>query len=201
MTTGLTDTGFVIKTLQEIETEQNNALQAVVGSNVNLQSTSVFGSLRDISSDAYAEIWEKMQEVYNQLTVLATGQNLDQVATISGKRRTEATQGIITDFLITVSGNLTIPAGALFSKTGDETVKFSLDEELNYTTYVGPGNETVRVDVTAVDAGELSVNTGTITVIDNPIANLVSVENDATSKFCKPCYRVNQCSAYRCASG
>ena len=180
---GLDNTGFTIKTLQEIEAEINDILVARFGSAVNLLSSSIFGNYRDISANTYSDLWEKAEDVYNQLTVNGSGQNLDLVAALSGKRRTEATEARITDFALTVSNNLTLPAGTLFSKDGDVDVKFSLDEELNYTTYVGPGNEVVRVDVTAVTAGEISVNQDSITVIDNPTADLVSVTNDATSVF------------------
>ena len=183
MTTyGITSTGFVIKTLLEIEEEINNAYKADQGTSINTRSQSAYGLLRDLVADGEGDLWDKINDVYNQLTILATGQNLDLVAALSGKRRIESTQSMIKDFQFTVSGNLSLSAGTLFSKSDETTTKYSLDEALSYT-YVGPGNETTTADVTCTTYGVVSVNDDSITVIDSPTANLVSVTNPVASTF------------------
>lgn len=178
MAYGITDAGVVIKTLLEIETSINNEYKSRIGAGANTRSQSVLGIIRDIAANGESELWEKIQDVYNQMTIAATGNNLDQVAALSGKRRVEATNSKIKDLLLEVSGNLNLSAGFAFSKSGEEDIKYTLDTALSHT-YTGPGNEWISVDVTCTTTGEKDISStdGSISVIDSPTSNLVSVKN------------------------
>jgi hypothetical protein len=175
---GIDSTGNVSKSLLEIETDMNNLILSIMGADTNLNSTTPEGSLRDVFSDAVRQIWEVEEDSYTARTILASSTNLDIVAALTGKKRLTATYAIISDFLITISGTVNLTAGDTFSQDGNSDIKFALNEDFSETV---AGD--YRVSVTATTAGELNVNTNTITVIDSPVANLDAVANDGSAVF------------------
>lgn len=182
MTYGVNSAGFTAKSLLDVETEIDNQITTTVGVSANRGSATLFGQLKTINASGVTELWELATAVYNNTTILASGTNLDLVYAMQGKSRQQAISAQIKDFALTVSGNLNLSAGTTFSKDGDSDVVFSLDEEFDYT-HTATSTTTQRVDITAVTAGEIDVATDSITVIENPIANLDSVSNDSGSSF------------------
>lgn len=55
---GVTPTGFVPKTLGELQTEVGAGLRSVYGASLNLDSRSRFGQLRDLFASALASLWQ-----------------------------------------------------------------------------------------------------------------------------------------------
>ena len=173
---GVTSNGWDGKTQIEIESDENERIGALVGPSANTKSTSVWGLLRDIFSNGFANLWQASESAYTATTINASGQALDNVAALSGNTRLDATFAQLINFKVTISGAVTYTTDQTFSVAGDSNIRFA-----PITTF----NETVagdyRITVRAVEAGELSISTDTVTTIDNPTANLTSVTNDSST--------------------
>jgi len=168
---GLTDTGFIPKTLDIIQGEIDSALKTALGSQINTLPQSVFGQLKGIFSERETLLWELAEAIYNsQYPLTAEDVSLDYVASIVGLTRLPAIASTVTITLTGTEGTI-IPAGTVFSVENDTTTKFSTDEET--TIEAAPTD----VECTCTVTGPLTANSGTITVIDNPISGLTSVEN------------------------
>ena len=68
MTTyGLTDSGFVRKTLSVIVDDIETRMRDAFGQNIKLDTKSVFGKLVGVFSQPLADIWELAEAVYNAM--------------------------------------------------------------------------------------------------------------------------------------
>lgn len=174
MTTyGLTVDGFVIKRLPEIKAEWEASFREKFGNGINLEPTSIFGQVVGIASEREALIWEDMAGVYaSQNPDDADGVALDNVASITGIKRLEATKGTGT---VTAYGTLgtVIPAGSVMSVDGNAAARFVTVDD---ATLVAGTNEVQDVDFSAVpDAGAWTLvfdgqETGSLAFNDNAAA-------------------------------
>lgn len=177
--TGVNTTGWDGKTLLQEKEDINNRIAALIGASANTKSTALFGQLRDLFSDAPANLWQAGQSIYTALTINASGQALDNVAALSGKTRLSATFAQLIDFKVTITGAVTYTTSQTFSVTGNSSIKFAPIETFSETV---AGD--YRITVRAVTAGDLSAPvTNTVTNIDNPTANLTAVTNDSSTIF------------------
>ena len=84
---GLTNSGFTPKRLPELKLELEDGLRQRFG-DVNLNSESVFGQLVGLVTEQQADLWARLEQVYqSQYPNMATGVNLDRVASITGLTR------------------------------------------------------------------------------------------------------------------
>lgn len=125
MAYGVTATGFVKKTLEDIKSELEASLRASLGDGINLLSTSVFGQLVGIMADRESEIWDLAAEVYASQYPSASGQSLDNVGSLTGVVRLEAS-GTQVDVQLTGTPTTVIGVGKVVSN--DQGVRFALDE-------------------------------------------------------------------------
>jgi hypothetical protein len=170
---GLTPQGFVIKTLSVIQAEIDAALRATFGAQINTAPQSVFGQFKGIFSEREALLWELLADIYNsQYPNTAGDVSLDLAAGITGHRRLPPRFSRIEGVTLTGTGGTIVPAGTVFSVTGNPQARFSTE----VVATVGPGG-TVAVDCIAVSAGPVAANAGTLTRIDTPLAGLDSVTN------------------------
>lgn len=170
MAFGVTSTGFNKKDLDTIKSEIEASLKADISPALNLLATSVFGQLVGVFADKVREIWDVDEAVYNsQYPDTASGSALDNVAAITGAVRLPATKSTVTLDLTGTPGTL-IPAGRQVSVvgTGDKFVT------LIDVTLTG-GSASVAAE--ALNTGPIVGSSGTITVIETPVAGWATVTN------------------------
>ena len=97
MSYGVTVTGFIRKHLATITSDLEAALQAAFGSNIRLDSQSIFGKLVGVFSQPASDLWELALAVYNAFyPSTAEGTSLDNVCELVGVTRQPATSSAVT---------------------------------------------------------------------------------------------------------
>lgn len=125
---GLTETGFQRLTLDEIKTEIQESLKSKLGKGINLIAPSVLATLVGISAERESLLWELAEDVYNsQYPDTAFGTSLDNVASLLGLTRLDATKTTIATQLFFGTIGTVIPLGSLFSLSGNPNAKFLTD--------------------------------------------------------------------------
>ena len=119
---GITDTGFTPKPISVIATEMFDDFESLVGEVVNREPDSVISQIIGVQARPIADIWERMQEIYNaSYPASASGVNLDNIGELTGHERLDATP-TKTTLLLTGTTGTNVPAGNRFKNptTGDE---------------------------------------------------------------------------------
>jgi uncharacterized phage protein gp47/JayE len=124
---GITDQGFVLAQLTDVQTDINNALIAQFGSAVNTNPESFFGQISGIMAERLALLWQAMQDVYNSQTPdTAFGASLDNVGALRGIPRLRATSSTIANVRLFGTAGTLIPATTTqFSVQGSPTSIFA----------------------------------------------------------------------------
>lgn len=179
MAFGITAQGFSLKRLEDSKAEIEQELRNALGNGINLLPTELLGQIVGIFSERDALIWEAILGVYNsQYPDTASGLSLDNVVSITGIKRLEATKG--TGLAATSNAGIAygvvgtiIPGGSAISVSGNPTAVFVT---LNLAT-IGAGTDEVQdIDFSAVpDAGNWTLifdgeETGTLAFNDNAAA-------------------------------
>lgn len=135
-TYGLTSTGFVTKTQQQILIEVRSALQSAFGVNVNLRDQSPFGQILNIFSEREAYLWQLAEAIYSsQYPTGAEGTSVDNILALNGMSRIPSRSTKTADtnsdglpgLVLYGTPGTVIPAGSIISVTGIPTQQFSLD--------------------------------------------------------------------------
>ena len=152
---GLTSTGFEIKTQSVIQTEIEEALRALFGNSINTTPPSVFGQLIGIVSEREALIWELAQNIYNnQYPDTAQGTSLVNICRITGTIPYGATSSIGNGLCIGTVGTL-IPALTTFSVYGDPLSKFRTTIDATITAAQNSIQQIILSDIP--DAGTFTI--------------------------------------------
>ena len=174
MTTyGVTDTGFVYPSLDDIVAQIGASLQASLGNTINLIAPSVFSQLVGIQAEREFAAWQAAAAVYaSQYPATAEKQALDNVATITGALRLQATYGTVT-LTVNLGAGVTLPAGSIAS-SGPNTAQWqTLGDVAN--------DGGTAADVTALAqctvTGAIQALASTITTIVTPYAGWNTVTN------------------------
>jgi uncharacterized phage protein gp47/JayE len=168
---GLTPTGFVIKTLEEIRSELSEDQKTALGPELNTSDQALAGVFTGVVSDQLAQLWELAQAVHaSAYPDSASGVSLDGVLSITGAERLDATQ---TAVLLRCTGTpgTVLPAGRVASTAvaGDR-----------FASTIGAvigGGGFVDVAFLAESTGPVLANVGTVTQIETPVAGWASVTN------------------------
>lgn len=197
MSYGVTTEGFVRKTLDQIKTEMQASLRNGLGNSINLLETELLGQIVGILAEQHALDWELMEGVYNSFyPATASGISLDNVVSITGIQRLNATKGTGSGIAYGTLGTV-IPSGSIVSVDGDSTVRFITTADF---TIAAGTDEVQTIEFSSVpDAGEWTLifdgeETGTLLYNDtnstvetalNALSNLsdVTVTGDYTSGF------------------
>lgn len=179
MAFGVTNQGFKLKRLSDIQEETTLAFQAAFGQGVNLSPESILGQIKGILDERISLIWELAQAVYNsQYPLTASGTSLDSVASITGITRLPATASKVTARIYGEIGT-TVPIGFVASVVGSTDAKF----ETQSSAIIESGDPAyVEVEMIAQKTGPISAVTGSLTVIETPTNGIESINNleDAT---------------------
>lgn len=113
-TWGVTSTGFVRPSLDEIKTDLENACKAVFGESIDVTPQSNFGQLIGVMAERYSDLWEQGEAVYNAYSPdSATGVSLDNLAAITGTLREPATRSTTDSQFLTGNNGTVVPAGSI----------------------------------------------------------------------------------------
>ena len=163
---GISDTGFLKKTLETIVAELKADQLDEISTDLNLLATSILGQLNGIFGDKLRELWDLAEAVHRaSYPESASGDALEQVCALTGTERLVATKSTVTlDGLFLESG-VTLPVGSIVSVGADGTRFVTLEAVTNALGY----RATVSVDAEAEDTGPNVGYSGTIDTIQTPV--------------------------------
>jgi uncharacterized phage protein gp47/JayE len=150
-TYGLTSTGFVYPSLQDIVSQLETETQATFGANIDVSSTSVAGQFIGNLANKFTQLWELLAAVYASVDPdTATGIALDGCCARVGVYRLAATSTIVYEFLYGAQGTV-IPVNHLIAQSNG--TQFALesattiggstwgDVSIEYTGSIVPANQ------------------------------------------------------------
>lgn len=169
MAFGLSSTGFERKRLADIKQEIEDDLRATFGPYINTLPASVFGQLIGVIAERESSIWELSEDVYNsQYPDTAEGASLDNVVALTGLTRQPATYSKVRSQLLFGTAATLVPAGTIFSVSGDATSRFVTDtdvtlvagtDEVQNLAFVGtPASGTWKLSYLSDETSALAFN-------------------------------------------
>jgi hypothetical protein len=164
---GLTSEGFTKKNIQEIKEDIQDDLRDDISPTLNFLDSSRWGQLIGVFGDKAREIWDVMEAVYrSRHPDYASGDALDNVASITGAIRLAATKGTVTLDQLFLDNGTTIPVGSIVGVGADGNRFATLVAVSNTTGVAGTFSTTAKASLT----GELPGYAGTIDTIITPIS-------------------------------
>jgi uncharacterized phage protein gp47/JayE len=126
---GITNNGFIIKRLNEIKDEFKEDFKAIFPDTNIDDDTTIDGQINSLFADAFSDIWELAQDVYNSNDVDAAEQyNLDKLVNLVGVQREQESFGTTFLNFYTSSSPYTIPIGYKASLSSDTSIIFETYE-------------------------------------------------------------------------
>lgn len=172
MAGGVTTTGFVLKTIEEILDEIGQAQLATIDPALDISPDQPLGQINGINAKKLAEAWEALQTAYNAFNRgAAEGALLDAIGLLTGTKRLPATKSSVV-VTLDLDAAITVPADSIIAVDGQPAVRFALKTAVTSTgagTYPGTFEATVT--------GPISANSGTLTVIVTPVSGWNSATN------------------------
>jgi uncharacterized phage protein gp47/JayE len=138
MGTFVTSSGFVGRTVQQVLTALNSAMQTLFGPAVDISPEGPTGQLLGLPAAGLGDVWGALLEVYSSMDPnQATGPALDRICAYTGVHRTAAAATTVNALLYTDAANsgVTIPAGSQARRVRGAVV-FSLATN----TVIAPGS-------------------------------------------------------------
>lgn len=181
MVSTLGPTGLTIDDLATLVAQLTQQMQAIYGSDINVDSNSPDGQLINIFCQTAEDTLELINSVYNSFGFMtAYGTVLDQRLAILGMARKQGTQ-TTTPVLVTVNQALTLygtdqtaqPVYTLVDQTGN---RWQL-----VATHVFSGSGSASLTFEAVTIGPIGVTANTITQQVTTVLGVTSVNNPTTS--------------------
>lgn len=125
---GITETGFVKKTLAEIKVEWEDAIRAAFGNSVNLQAPSRFATLIGIAADRESLVWDLAEDTWNSRSRSgALGVSLDNVGELTNTERLAATKSQVLSQIFFGDAGTLIDTTTVLSVSGNPAARFKLD--------------------------------------------------------------------------
>jgi uncharacterized phage protein gp47/JayE len=173
---GITTTGFVRKTLDEIKQALADAQHAAseLGPTLDTDDEAALGQLNATFASALAECWELLEECYHGFDPdSATDALLVALCSLTGTLYHAATRGTVT-LTLHLDAGTTVPAGSLVAVTDRPDIQVATDTGVTAAT-----DGTYYVTAAFVDAGLINAFAGTLEVIVTPVGGWNSVTNAA----------------------
>lgn len=167
---GVTDEGFVKKTLDDIKTEVEDDLKSSISPQLNVLATGLVGQQIGIFADKLREAWDVLEAVYAaQYPDSASKASLDNVSSITGTPRLAATKSTMTVTCTDIVGT-DLLAGRVVSvaTTGARFVSIA-------DAIIGAGG-TVDVAFESEEFGPIAGPAGTLT-IETPVSGWATAAN------------------------
>jgi uncharacterized phage protein gp47/JayE len=170
---GVTQSGFVLKTYDDILNEANSKARELFGTDIELSEYGAVGLFNQLMSKSLSDTWEDFEDMYHSMFVnTAEGVSLDRVVALGGVTRRAATKALVN---ISISGtSVEVPLGFLMQTASN--IQF---ETIGSGTAVPSGT---AITSRAIVAGETGVvPAGAINEIVNPVSGITGVNNYAAS--------------------
>lgn len=127
---GLTETGLVIPTVNEIRESINQSIRGVAGAKVNLTDSTLIGQMVGIFSERIHKLWELAEAVHSSMNPdAATGEALVALAALTGTLQQGAESSSVVLTLtgtpgtpVTQGSRARIPEGEEFETEADTTI-------------------------------------------------------------------------------
>lgn len=172
MTYGLTVDGFTLKPQSAIITDLQAAARGDIDPQIEYSDEDPLGQIIGIASAPIAEVWELAQEIYYSIDrENAEGDALDNVGTLSGTDRGEASKSVVY-CTMDLDNTAVVPAGAIIAVVGQEDIRFTLDAE-----QTGTGTPLTGVKFVGEVVGPIQAAAGSLTVIVTAYSGWNSVTN------------------------
>ena len=172
---GVTDTGFVPKTLEVIRAELELEFRAAFGDDTNTSSASVLGQIIGIMATRERIVWELFEAGYDgQYPDSAISRSLTTLAALTGTQRNPATKSTV-ECTVNVDPGTYAIGTLIASVSGYPDRRF-----VNIDTVTNAGMSAANVtDITfeAEEAGIVLANSGTLTVRAQAVTGWNSVTN------------------------
>lgn len=158
---GLTTTGFVTPSQQDIISQLETEFRSVFGDNINLAATSNFGQMVGILSGREALLWQLGQALYSsRYPGGAEGTSVDNLLALNNMRRLKATSTRTNPNPVTGTNGITLYGLVVFGTAGTVVTKNSVVE----TSDSPPIQFSIDADITiaaAVNAVQTLVQSNT----------------------------------------
>lgn len=93
---GITEEGFVLPQLTDLQTDINNAIYSIFGADIDTSAETFFGQISGIMAERFSLVWQAMQDVYGSQTPdSAFGASLDNVGALRGIPRLGAAASVV----------------------------------------------------------------------------------------------------------
>lgn len=176
MSGGLTSTGFVAETVEEIQADLNADLLAEVSPTLDLSSDQPIGQIVGIMAEKFAELWELLATVYNGTDPdSAEGAQLAGLCALSGTRPQSATYSTVSCTL-NLNASVTVPLGSVAYVAGQTSNRWVLQAAV---TNSGGSPADVLGSFQAEAVGPQVANAGTLTGIATPVIGWNTITNAA----------------------
>ncbi|HJK49862.1 MAG TPA: baseplate J/gp47 family protein [Methanocorpusculum sp.] len=177
MNYGVTQTGFVRPTYDELLADVKNDIRAQLP-DADITSTSPLGQLAQVIARRMLTLWAALEQTYDAAYIdSAEAVNLDKLAALSGMRRNSATyaQGEVVFFRATAAPlEYTIPAGVTVA-TADRSITYVT---LETGTIAAGFSSSNPIPIRATQPGiKYNLAANQIKSISTPVLGVDSVEN------------------------
>jgi uncharacterized phage protein gp47/JayE len=174
MTFGITPTGFIAPTTQQILTDLQTSFKANVNANLNFAADQPIGQLLAGISAQIGQVWQLAATVYNSLNPDAAQDNLlVNISAVTGTRPQSATFSTVV-VTCNLNAGVTVPQGAVLSVNGQPSNRWTC---VTAVTAGASGNYSVNFQ--SATPGPFAANATTLTVIGTPIVGWNSASNPA----------------------
>lgn len=171
---GVTETGFVRKTMSEILATFESGWQDIFGDDVDLSADTPDAQILGTVAGAIDEVWQTMAAVYQSFRPRqAVGASLSDLVALNAITRKTGTKSFIQ---ATVTGT---PATVIGLTAIIETVNG--DRFFPISVIVIPGGGSIVATFRAISNGPITVGPNELTVIVTPISGWASIDNGVTT--------------------
>lgn len=170
---GVTNEGFVAKTIEEIKAEIDDDLLSTVDASLNLAPDQPIGQINAAHAKKLAELWELGQVAYNGIDRdNAEGRLLDNCGALTGSPRDPARKSVVV-MSLNLNAGFSQPAGVMMVN-----VLGSSERWVNRDPVATVGADaSYEATFESVNYGPIAANAGTLTQITNPITGWNSATN------------------------
>jgi hypothetical protein len=175
MAYGITEDGFLKKTLETLLAEIDDRQRAEFGATFDASENTAIGQLNGIFSSGLAEAWELLEECFHGFDPdAAAGYALTALAGLTGTPRRGATASISRQQSLNLDAGATVADGALIAHSARPDIVFAV---VGPVTNSGGSPADIECEAVCTQTGPIGALAGSLTVIVNPASGWNSTTN------------------------